>query len=109
MMERITNINQLKAGDKIINIKGDRYEILEFVCIHPHNDKYSVMLDINYDGVPKFYNPTLDTSKWYRYTGSESQWAEIHKILAENLREGCAYHEERYEAFLKQISSNGKH
>lgn len=103
MMERITNINQLKAGDKIIHIKGHSgYEILEFVCRHPHNDKYSVMLNSNNDGAPKFYNSILDTYEWYRYTGSKSQWAEIHKILAENLRKEIAYHEEQYMSFRDQ-------
>lgn len=102
-MERITDINQLKTGDKIIRFKrSGTYEILEFVCIHPDNDEYSVMLDSNLDGTPKFYNQVLKDAKYYRYTGTMTQWAEIHKILAESLREECELHEGKSKRILEQ-------
>lgn len=36
-LEKVTDITQLKPGDKIISI-GVTSEILEFLCIHPHNN-----------------------------------------------------------------------
>ena len=63
-MEKITKIEQLKAGDKIWTINrftGD-VDIMEFVCIHPHNPAYSIFLNENYDGMPKFYNQRLTES-----------------------------------------------
>lgn len=57
-MEKITSISQLKKGDKIwtINTFSGAVDVLEFVCIHPHNEEYSIFLNMNYDGMPKFYN-----------------------------------------------------
>lgn len=109
-MERIINIGQLKAGDKIIHLYNfGNYEILEFVCIHPHSDSYSVMLNHNDDGAPKFYNHTLETTVWYRYTGEKSQWAEIHKILGENLRKESEYHVVRSKQIKQMFDQEAKH
>lgn len=79
-MERITDIKQLKPGDKIWSIDhfSANATIIEFVCIHPHNHEYSVFLNINYDGMPKFYNKRLQEDKWYRYDGTDACWNEIH-------------------------------
>lgn len=79
-MKRITDINELKPGDKIwsINTFTGNSEIIEFVCIHPHNDGYSVFLDINYDGMPKFYNKRLTEDEWYFFDNSNTCWNEIH-------------------------------
>ena len=60
-MERITEIKQLKPGDKIwtINTFTGNVDIIEFVCEHPHNSEYSIFMDEKYDGMPKFYNKHL--------------------------------------------------
>ena len=76
-MKRITSISELKKGDKIVCIYGDRVIIREFICIHPHNDKYSLFLDENYDGLPKFYNDHLLSEHWYHFNGSKEDWNEI--------------------------------
>ena len=53
-MKRITNINQLKPGDKIFIVNQDgSLEILEFREIHPNNDNYSLFLNENQDGMHK--------------------------------------------------------
>ena len=39
-MKQIYDIHFLSPGDKIISINNGSTEILEFLCIHPHNDKY---------------------------------------------------------------------
>lgn len=68
-LERITDIRQLKPGDKIICI-GAKSEVFEFLCIHPHSDSYSLFLDASGDGTAKFYNGKLRDGNYYRYTDS---------------------------------------
>lgn len=79
-MKRITNISQLKAGDKIVRVHGDMVIIMEFICIHPHNEEYSLFMDDNKDGAPKFYNKRLENEEWYLYTGDNAEWNEIYDI-----------------------------
>lgn len=76
-MERVTDINVLKKGDKIVRVYGDRVVIREFICIHPHNEKYSLFIDENYDGIPKFYNENLLSEQWYSFNDSKDDWKEI--------------------------------
>ena len=60
-MKRITNIKQLKPGNKIFTVNSDGLlEILEFREIHPHSDDYSLFLNEDNDGMHKFFNKTLD-------------------------------------------------
>ena len=89
-MEKITNINQLKKGDKIwtINTRSGAVNVLEFVCIHPHSDAYSIFLDENYDGLPKFYNKNLADGDYERYDSSKECWERIHA-------KEIAWHEKR--------------
>ena len=79
-MERITEIKQLKPGDKIwtINTFTGAVDIIEFVCVHPHNPEYSIFLNGNYDGMPKFYNRHLKDAEYERYDGSDECWTRIH-------------------------------
>jgi len=75
--EKITNINQLKKGDKIwtINNITGKVEVLEFICIHPHNKEYSIFLNEYDDGAPKFYNKNLASGDYERYEDSNDCWA----------------------------------
>lgn len=79
-MEKITSISQLKKGDKIwtIDTLSGKVDILEFLCIHPHNEEYSIFLNENYDGMPKFYNKNLTDGDYERYDGSGDCWVRIH-------------------------------
>lgn len=74
--EKITDIHQLKKGDKIWTIDkfSGRVKVLEFVCIHPHNEEYSVFLNDCYDGMPKFYNKNLADGDYERYEDSTEYW-----------------------------------
>lgn len=80
-MERITEIKQLKPGDKIwtINTFTGNADIIEFVCVHPHNPEYSIFLNENYDGMPKFYNKHLTDAEYYRYDASKECWNSIYE------------------------------
>ena len=76
--ERVTNVLQLQPQDKIwsIEILTGRVVIIEFVCVHPHNENYSVFLNENHDGLPKFYNEKLEKEEWWRYDGSIEMFLE---------------------------------
>ncbi len=79
-MKRITNINQLKPGNKIFTVNHDgSHEILEFREIHPHNDGYSLFLNENNDGMHKFYNKNLEDKEYYLYDDSDECWKFIYK------------------------------
>ena len=66
-LEKVTDITQLRPGDKIISI-GVTSEILEFLCIHPHNNNYSLFLNSDLDGTKKFYNDKLRNGNYYKYS-----------------------------------------
>ena len=87
-MKRITNINQLKPGNKIftVNYNGS-LEILEFREIHPNNDNYSLFLNENQDGMHKFFNKTLEDREYYLYDNSDKCWKFIYeREIAEHKR-----------------------
>ena len=97
-MKRITNVSQLKKGDVIVNVKGDVITTLEFREIHPHNDAYSVMLNSNRDGAPKFYNKRLEEEEWYLYT-SRNQWSELYQMVIDNLNAEIERYKDRMKKF----------
>lgn len=100
MKERITNISQLKKGDKIWTIKGDEWQILEYVEMHPHNDSYALMMNMNKD-CPKFYLKDLETYEWYRYDGTPACWRDIWNAERE-------YHLKEYNRLTKKINQELK-
>lgn len=79
-MKRITNISQLKPGNKIftVNYNGS-LEILEFREIHPNNDNYSLFLNENQDGMHKFFNKALEDREYYLYDNSDECWKFIYE------------------------------
>jgi len=89
-MKRITNINQLKPGNKIFTVNRDGLlEILEFREIHPHSDEYSLFLNENNDGTHKFFNKTLENKnrEYYLYDDSDECWKFIYeREIAEHKR-----------------------
>lgn len=87
-MKRITNISQLKPGNKVFTVNRDgSLEILEFREIHPNNDNYSLFLNENQDGTHKFFNKTLEDREYYLYDNSDECWKFIYeREIAEHKR-----------------------
>lgn len=94
-MKRVTEISQLTKGDVIVTIVDHKIVKREFVCVHPHNDKYSIFLDELYDGCPKFYNETLKFNEWYLFTNSKEDWKELNAMMVEDLKNAIAFYEQR--------------
>ena len=93
-MKRITEINQLTKGDIIVAIVDRKIVKREFVCVHPHNDKYSIFLDELYDGCPKFYNDNLKIKEWYLFTNSKEDLKELNAMMVKKLKNSIAFYEQ---------------
>lgn len=94
-MKRVTEINQLTKGDTIVAIADHKVVKREFVCVHPHNDKYSIFLDELYNGCPKFFNENLRFKNWYLFTNSEEDRKELNAMMVEELKNSIAFYEQR--------------
>jgi hypothetical protein len=44
-MEIVRSFDELKKGDKVVVIEGDKVNIMEFVCLHPKDCYYALFLD----------------------------------------------------------------
>lgn len=86
-MQRITNISQLNQGDMIWNISnGIELRMMKFLCVHPNNGEYSLFLNLNEDGMPKFYNKRLENSKWYLYDKDSTKDIALEKMKTLEMR-----------------------
>ena len=105
-MKRITNINQLKPGNKIFTVNYDgSLKILEFREIHPNNDNYSLFLDENQDGMHKFFNKTLEDREYYLYDNSNECWKFIYEREIAEHKSIIASIEERMTKLLSKPAS----
>nr|DAV79847.1 MAG TPA: hypothetical protein [Caudoviricetes sp.] len=93
-MKRVTEINQLTKGDIIVAIVDRKIVKREFVCVHPHNDKYSIFLDELYDGCPKFYNDNLKLREWYLFTNSKEDLKELNAMMVKELKNSIAFYKQ---------------
>lgn len=97
-MKRITEISQLAKGDIIVAIADHKVVKREFVCVHPHNDKYSLFLDELQNGCPKFYNENLKFKEWYLYNDTKTERREVAVMRMEKLKQEI----EKTKAFLNE-------
>lgn len=105
-MKRITNINQLKPGNKIFTVNRDgSLEILEFREIHPNNDNYSLFLNENQDGMHKFFNKTLEDREYYLYDISDECWKFIYEREIAEHKSIIASIEERMTKLMSKPAS----
>ena len=94
-MKRITEISQLTKGDIIVTIVDHKIVRREFVCVHPHNNKYSIFLNELHDGCPKIYNDYLKSKEWYLFTNSNEDLKELNAMMVEELKKSIAFYEQR--------------
>lgn len=81
---RVNSFSELKAGEKIWSInRNGSFEILEFVkTIDETFGNYSIFLNMNKDGIPKFYKSRLKEEKWYKYEDNETTWYHMYYAQA---------------------------
>ena len=102
-MIRITNIRELKQGDRIFKIDSNGIPVfLEYVCPLPsYPSEYSLMVDqLTKNGAPKFYNKDLEKEEWYLYSENQD-WVEIHQMEIQWHERQIAHLKERIEALSK--------
>ena len=81
---RVNSFSELKPGEKIWSInRNGSFEILEFVkTIDESFDNYAIFLNMNKDGMPKFYKGRLKDETWYKYEDYETTWFHIYYAQA---------------------------
>ena len=96
---RVNSFSELKAGEKIWTIRRNgTFEILEFVkTIDESFGNYAIFLNMNKDGMPKFYKGRLKDEKWYRYEDNATTWYHIYSALAIFFEDEVKYYKEQAE------------
>lgn len=81
---RVNSFDELKPGEKIWSInRNGSFEILEFVkTIEATFENYAIFLNMNKDGMPKFYEGRLKDEEWYRYEENAKTWYHIYSAQA---------------------------
>lgn len=64
-LTKLTDISELTVGTEFHIVEGDKVETYEFLCIHPHNDKYVLAIKNITQDASKLYIPTLLNSEVY--------------------------------------------
>ena len=97
-MKTIQSIDQLKKGDRIVSMHGDDVTYYEFLCVHPNNDQYVLMIESLSQEAKKIYIPKLLNNEHFLtdYTMNEIYLAEIdwHTQQIERLKERIIKKEE---------------
>lgn len=99
-MELVKSFDELKKGDKIVNIIDNEVVVMEFVCLHPKDCYYALFLDTMVtDGAKSVSKTSFEKSTNYRFNDTKEEWIEIYQTLIENTNkkhdEDVAWYEER--------------
>jgi hypothetical protein len=93
-MEKLTDISQLKQGDRFTHIGADGFNEYEFLCIHPHNPAYILAIDGLTQNAPKLYiNDILEYNSGYYVGKFDSEF--VTKKRIEMLKERISRLENR--------------
>jgi hypothetical protein len=85
-MEIVRSFDELKKGDKVVVIEGDKVNIMEFVCLHPKDCYYALFLDdMVTDGAKSVSKTNFASSNAYRFHGTNEEWIEIYQTIIDNL------------------------
>lgn len=59
-MKRITDIKELKPGDRIVSIQNLNIVTLQYICVNPNHEDLSIVLELNTgDANSRFLNGGL--------------------------------------------------
>lgn len=93
-MEKLTDITQLKQGDKFTHIDADGFNEYEFLCVHPHNPSYILAINGLTQDAPKLYvNDILKCNSGYYVGKFDSEF--VTKKRIEILKERINHLESR--------------
>lgn len=72
-MKQITDITELTPGARIVKFCGDRIVFWEYLCQHPKNPEYVLLLEsLSQDAIKQYIPNLLNSKDWYTdYTFEE--------------------------------------
>lgn len=95
-MEKLTDITQLKPGDRFTHIDADGFNEYEFLCVHPHNPAYILAISGLTQDAPKLYiNNIVKENSGYYVGKYDSEF--VTKKRIECLKERIKHLENRLE------------
>lgn len=98
-MKRITDIKELKPGDRIVSIQNLNIVTLQYICVNPNHEDLSIVLELNTgDANSRFLNGGLQEYEWYLYNNTETEWREVAVMRMEKLKQEI----ENTKAFLNE-------
>lgn len=98
-MKRITDIKELKPGDRIVSIQNLNVVTLQFIGVNPNHEDLSIVLELSTgDANSRFLNGRLQEYEWYLYNNTETEWREIAAMRIEKLKQEI----ENTKAFLNE-------
>lgn len=96
-MKQITNISELQPSTQIVRLCGDQCTFWEYLCPHPRNPEYVLLLESLSQNAIKQYIPNLLESEWFiEYTFEE---------IYEKRKEWHLKQAEKYEKRIKDEQS----
>ena len=111
-MERLTNdynyelvrsYSELKPGDKVWRIVNGEWEIIEFLCPHPHHEQYAFFMNLCQEVMKKKYEPEFITECWLRYSDEDSCWLAIYKAKINRLKKMVVSAEQDYADLFEKV------
>lgn len=81
-MRQITDIKQLKKGDRIATLCEGKIKFLTYIQEHPYNSEYSLMMNADKD-CEKFYNRLFGIDAYYYFSNSKEDWNDLYQLQIE--------------------------
>lgn len=105
-MEIVKSFDELKKGDKVVVIEGDKVNVMEFVCLHPRDCNYALFLDdMVTDGAKSVSKTKFAQDNAYRYHDTNEEWIEIYQTIIDNINaqhhEDILWYEERIKCLAR--------
>lgn len=99
-MEIVKSFDELKKGDKVVVIDGDKANVMEFVCLHPRDCNYALFLDdMVTDGAKSVSKTKFAQANACRFHNTNEEWIEIYQTIIDNVNakqhEDILWYEER--------------
>lgn len=74
-MKQITDLSELTVGTQIVRFFGDQVSFWEYLCLHPKNSKYILLLeDLSKDAIKQYIPNLLNSDEWYIDYTFEDIW-----------------------------------
>lgn len=101
--ELVRSYSELKPGDKVWRIVNGEWEIIEFLCPHPHHEQYAFFMNLCQEVMKKKYEPEFITECWLRYSDEDSCWLAIYKAKINRLKKMVVSAEQDYADLFEKV------